>query len=232
MSQPGVRPSTPARKPNAAARAASKRGRSAEKAGAVTMHPSRSRARRVQAEVLRGYPLEAGARALGYRSDPDHDARWRPGSVLSINRLMFYDHLRHRVGSPAARATRGRLPSQLGRCEDRIPRRARGPRARMPRRPWSDHNPVFVRRNAAGKPTGIDPHRPVPWEPDWPASVISERSSPSTVMAAPSHRHRTPRGAQHRAAPGQGTKSSAPSNRDRVSTVSSPPRFLGLRRRK
>ena len=50
--------------------------------------------RRVRAEALRGYPLEDAARALGYRRDPADAARWRrPGSVLSINRLMFYDHL-------------------------------------------------------------------------------------------------------------------------------------------
>ena len=56
----------------------------------------------MQAEVLRGYPLEAVARALGYRSDPDHHARWRrAGSVLSINRFMFYDHLRAEGGAGA-----------------------------------------------------------------------------------------------------------------------------------
>ena len=50
--------------------------------------------RRVRAETLRGYPLEEAARALGYRRDPTDAARWRrPGSVLSINRFMFYDHL-------------------------------------------------------------------------------------------------------------------------------------------
>ncbi len=41
------------------------------------MLPSRPWARRVQAECLRGYPLEPVAQVLGYRSDPDHDARWR-----------------------------------------------------------------------------------------------------------------------------------------------------------
>ena len=48
----------------------------------------------MRAESLRGYPLEAVAQALGYRRDPDDAARWRrPGSALSINRFMFYDHL-------------------------------------------------------------------------------------------------------------------------------------------
>ena len=49
--------------------------------------------RRVRAEALRGYPLEEAARALGYRRDPHDPTRWRrPGSALSINRFMFYDH--------------------------------------------------------------------------------------------------------------------------------------------
>ncbi len=66
------------------------------------MHPSRPRERRVRAESLRGYPLEPVARALGYRSDPDNAVRWRrPGSVLSINRFMFYDHLRAEEGAGA-----------------------------------------------------------------------------------------------------------------------------------
>ena len=66
------------------------------------MHPSRPRERRVRAERLRGYPLEAVARALGYRRDPGDAARWRgPGSVLTINRFMFYDHLRGEGGAGA-----------------------------------------------------------------------------------------------------------------------------------
>ncbi len=66
------------------------------------MHPSRPRERRVRAESLRGYPLEPVARALGYRNDPTDAARWRrPGSVLSINRFMFYDHLRTEGGAGA-----------------------------------------------------------------------------------------------------------------------------------
>ena len=49
---------------------------------------------RVQAEGLRSYPLEDVVRALGYSPDPEDDARWRrPGSVVSINGFMFYDHL-------------------------------------------------------------------------------------------------------------------------------------------
>ena len=58
--------------------------------------------RRVQAEGLRSCPLEDVARALGYRRDPDDDARWRRlGSVVSINRFMFYDHLRGEGGAGA-----------------------------------------------------------------------------------------------------------------------------------
>jgi len=49
--------------------------------------------RRVGAEAVRGYPLEQVLRALGYRRTPDLAARWRrPGSVVSINGFMFYDH--------------------------------------------------------------------------------------------------------------------------------------------
>ena len=56
----------------------------------------------MRAESLRGYPLEPVARALGYRSDPADAARWRrPGSVVSINRFMFYDHLRGEAGAGA-----------------------------------------------------------------------------------------------------------------------------------
>ena len=54
------------------------------------------------AERLRSYPLEPVAQALGYRSDPADAARWRrQGSVLSINRFMFYDHLRGEGGAGA-----------------------------------------------------------------------------------------------------------------------------------
>ena len=50
--------------------------------------------RRVQAEGLRSHPLEDVVRALGYRPDPEGDARWRNlESVVSINGFMFYDHL-------------------------------------------------------------------------------------------------------------------------------------------
>ena len=58
--------------------------------------------RRVQAERLRSWPLEDVALALGYRRDPDDDARWRRlGSVVSINGFMFYDHLRGEWGAGA-----------------------------------------------------------------------------------------------------------------------------------
>lgn len=60
----------------------------------------------MRAEVLRSYPLEAVAQALGYCSDPADPARWRqPGSVLSINRFMFYDHLRAEGGAGAIELT-------------------------------------------------------------------------------------------------------------------------------
>ncbi len=63
------------------------------------MHPLRTR---VVAETLRTSSLEDVARALGYRRDPDDAARWRrPGSVVSINRFMFYDHLRGKGGAGA-----------------------------------------------------------------------------------------------------------------------------------
>ncbi len=66
------------------------------------MYPSRLRERRARAEILRGYPLEAVARALGYRREPGEGARWRQaGSALSINRFMFYDHLRGEAGAGA-----------------------------------------------------------------------------------------------------------------------------------
>ena len=58
--------------------------------------------RRVRAEALRGYPLEDVVRRLGYRRDPTDAARWRrPGSVVSINGFMFYQHLRGEGGGGA-----------------------------------------------------------------------------------------------------------------------------------
>ena len=48
----------------------------------------------LQADALRGIPLERVAAALGYRRDPRDRARWkRPGSILSIHGAKFYDHL-------------------------------------------------------------------------------------------------------------------------------------------
>ena len=48
----------------------------------------------LQADALRGIPLERVAAALGYRRDPRDRARWkRPGSILSIDGAKFYDHL-------------------------------------------------------------------------------------------------------------------------------------------
>ena len=63
------------------------------------MHPLRTR---LEAEDLRACPLETVVRALGYRRDPDDAACWRrPGSVVSINRFMFYDHLSATGGAGA-----------------------------------------------------------------------------------------------------------------------------------
>ena len=177
----------------------------------------------MRAESLRGYPLEPVARALGYRSEPAEPARWRrAGSVLSINRFMFYDHLRAEGGAGAielAVHALGCTPRAAidflteladlslppgGRCH------AAGPDPRWPdlrrylveRRglghalvalcrdlglvhPDRRGNPVFVRRNAAGKATGIETvttttaREPaagggfwMSWETDWPDSVI------------------------------------------------------------
>lgn len=43
--------------------------------------------------AVRSQPLEAVARRLGYRQDASDRTRWRkPGSVLSINANLFFDH--------------------------------------------------------------------------------------------------------------------------------------------
>ncbi len=50
---------------------------------------------RKRLERIRNQPLEPVAAALGYRQDPTDPRRWkRPGSVLSIRGVKFYDHLR------------------------------------------------------------------------------------------------------------------------------------------
>ena len=55
-----------------------------------------------EVRALRQLPLEAVAQALGYHRDPRDRARWkRPGSVLSINGEMFYDHLAGKGGRGA-----------------------------------------------------------------------------------------------------------------------------------
>ncbi len=180
------------------------------------MHRSRPWERRVRDEVLRGYPLEAVAQALGYRSDPGDPARWRqPGSVLSINRFMFYDHLRaeggagameltvHALGCPAPEAldflaelaNLSSLPSGCRPAPDRDTRWPGLRRYLVERRGLADAlvelcrdlglvhadrhgNPVFLRRNAAGEPAGIEtvPAAQEPtagggfwmsWEPEW-----------------------------------------------------------------
>lgn len=175
----------------------------------------------MRAEVLRGYPLEAVAQALGYRSDPADPARWRqPGSVLSINRFMFYDHLRAEGGAGAieltAHALRCPAPEALdflaelanlsslpSGCRPAPDRDNRWPGLRqylVKRRGLADAlvelcrnlglvhadrrgNPVFLRRNAAGEPAGVEtlPAAQQPtadggfwmsWEPEWPDAVI------------------------------------------------------------
>lgn len=97
--------------------------------------------RRLQAEGLRGCPLEDVARALGYRRDPDDDARWRRlGSVVSINRFMFYDHLRGEGGAGAVdlvvHAQRCSVPDALAFLAE-LP----GPSRRPPEClcPWLPH---------------------------------------------------------------------------------------------
>lgn len=175
----------------------------------------------MRAEVLRSYPLEAVAQALGYRSDPADPARWRqPGSVLSINRFMFYDHLRgeggagaieltvHALGCPAPDALDflaelANLSSLPSGCRPAPDRDTRWPALRqylVKRRGLADAlvelcrnlglvhadrrgNPVFIRRNAAGEPAGVEtlPAAQQPtadggfwmsWEPEWPDAVI------------------------------------------------------------
>ena len=74
----------------------------------------------MQAEGLRGCPLEDIARALGYRRDPNDDARWRRfGSVVTINRFMFYDHLCGERGAGAVDLVVHRTPWPSSRnCRD------------------------------------------------------------------------------------------------------------------
>ena len=161
---------------------------------------------------------------MGYHRDPDDAARWRrPGSVLSINRFMFYDHLRAEGGAGAIELAVHALrcpmwaaldfladlarhsPLPDGRCQAAAPARdTRWPALRrylVERRGLGDAlvtlcrdlglvhadrygNPVFVRRNAAGKATGIETvtaaaREPtagggfwMSWETEWPHAVI------------------------------------------------------------
>ena len=109
--------------------------------------------RRVRAEALRGYPLEDAARALGYRRDPDDAARWRrPGSVLSINRFMFYDHLCGDGGggaidlvAHARRCTRPEAVDFLDRLPSPVPPGHRPRPRREPR--WPDLRSRLVERH-------------------------------------------------------------------------------------
>ncbi len=87
--------------------------------------------RRLQAEGLRGCPLEDVARALGYSRDPDDAARWRrPGSVVTINRSMFCDHLCGKGGAGAVdlvvHAQRCTVPDALAFLA-KLPGRSRRP---------------------------------------------------------------------------------------------------------
>ena len=87
--------------------------------------------RRLQAEGLRGRPLEDVARALGYSRDPDDPARWRRlGSVVTINRSMFYDHLCGEGGAGAVdlvvHAQRCTVPDALAFLA-KLPGRSRRP---------------------------------------------------------------------------------------------------------
>lgn len=105
--------------------------------------------RRVQAEGLRSYPLEDVVRALGYRRDPDDDARWRHlESIVSINGFLFYDHLSGEWGAGAVdlviHAHRCSVPDALAFLSD-LPGRSRRTahplclRAPSPRKPTRSH---------------------------------------------------------------------------------------------
>ena len=109
--------------------------------------------RRVRAEALRGYPLEEAARALGYRRDPHQPSRWRrPGSALSINRFMFYDH---RVGdggggaidlvAHARRCTRPEAVDFLAKLPRTVPP-GRHPKPPRRERRWHDLRSRLVER--------------------------------------------------------------------------------------
>ena len=108
--------------------------------------------RRLQAEGLRGCPLEDVARVLGYRRDPDDPARWRRlGSVVSINRFMFYDHLRGEGGAGAVdlvvHAQRCTVPDALAFLAKLPGRDRRPPECLCPRlpRPQERHWPAVER---------------------------------------------------------------------------------------
>ncbi len=100
--------------------------------------------RRVRAEALRGYPLEDVVRRLGYRRNPTDAARWRrPGSVVSINGFMFYEHLRGEGGGGAIdlviHACRCTVPEALGFLSE-LPCRDRFPADRHPKPPCPDRH--------------------------------------------------------------------------------------------
>ena len=122
--------------------------------------------RRLQAEGLRGCPLEDVARALGYRRDPDDAARWRRlGSVVTINRFMFYDHLRGEGGAGAVdlvvHAQRCTVPDALAFLA-KLPGRSRRP------------------------PECLCPLLPHPQERHWPAVeryLVDERGLSPVLLA-------------------------------------------------
>ena len=100
--------------------------------------------RRVRAEALRGYPPEDVLHRLDYRRDPADAARWRrPGSVVSINGFMFYDHLRGEGGGGAIdlviHACRCTVPEALDFLSE-LPCRDRAPADRHPRPPCSQRH--------------------------------------------------------------------------------------------
>ncbi len=95
--------------------------------------------RRLRAEGLRSCPLEDVVHALGYRRDPADAARWRrAGSVLSINRFMFYDHLRGEGGAGAIQLAVHALGCPTTEALDflaQLPRHSRLPNSRCEAEP-------------------------------------------------------------------------------------------------
>ena len=102
------------------------------------------------AETLASWPtlpasrLYQMVRERGYRRDPTDAARWRrPGSVVSINGFMFYEHLRGEGGGGAIdlviHACRCTVPEALGFFSE-LPCRDRFPADRHPKPPCPDRH--------------------------------------------------------------------------------------------